>query len=215
MEDKSVNDEQTRNRGNSGRGPLKSDAQRKRSNLTLRIRDSTRAALEKRARENGRSLSEETEWLVEQALHSNNLLDQALDLTFGKQVSGLVLLLAVVVRNIEKRQGTFPKRHSRGRFTVFDDASLFDELPQAIVEILNALRPPDAKRKTFSVIESTSEAVTRNAPTKRPWTAGTRSLRLLLSAPEGSAVGEWAATVKRKLGSDIVRRIRIFIAHRQ
>jgi hypothetical protein len=85
--------------------PRKPDAERKRGSFAMRIRDEMKAALSRRAVENQRSISEEGEALLEQALQAPAVLDQAFDLTYGPQVSGLILLLARVIRDTGSSAG--------------------------------------------------------------------------------------------------------------
>jgi hypothetical protein len=67
-----------------GRGrPAMRPEDRKRNNITLRLRDSTRATLERVAEERGRSVSEEIEYRVEQSL---------LDPNFPPELTGLAEL---------------------------------------------------------------------------------------------------------------------------
>ena len=64
--------------------PPQPEGVRRRSNLTLRVRDETKAALERNAAANGRSLSEEAETLLDQALRSPQMLEQAFDLALDR-----------------------------------------------------------------------------------------------------------------------------------
>src|SRR5690349_5265821 len=72
---------------NRGRPPMPAES-RKRNNLTMRLRDETRAALEERAAANGRSLSEEIEVRLEQSF------DPALG---GARTAALLRSLAAIV----------------------------------------------------------------------------------------------------------------------
>src|SRR5580693_5464199 len=65
-----------------GRPPMRPE-DRKRHNLTLRLRDTTRAALERVAAQASRSVSEEIEYRVEQSL---------LDPVFPPELTGLAEL---------------------------------------------------------------------------------------------------------------------------
>jgi len=60
--------------------PPKSVEDRKRNNLTMRMRDATKEKLEREARANGRSLSEEAEARIEQSFHSDALRIEAANL---------------------------------------------------------------------------------------------------------------------------------------
>src|SRR6476646_6143607 len=82
--------------------PPQPEGVRRRSNLTLRIRDETKAALERNAADNGRSLSEEAETLLDQALRSPQLLEQAFDLALDRPGAGLLMALVRVIRDVAR-----------------------------------------------------------------------------------------------------------------
>jgi uncharacterized protein (DUF1778 family) len=51
-----------------------------RRNLTLRVHDRTRALLKEAAESNGRSVSEQVEYMIEQAFKEDRLLELVLDI---------------------------------------------------------------------------------------------------------------------------------------
>src|SRR3954453_22863082 len=88
--------------------PALPEKERRRSNLTLRIRGETRQALEVRAATNGRSLSEETEAIIEHALQGGRWLAEALDLAWGQETAALALLLGRVAHGVSVTSGAEP-----------------------------------------------------------------------------------------------------------
>jgi hypothetical protein len=121
--------------------PPKAAAERKRRILSMRMRDATMATLVQRAAANGRSLSEEAEALIENALQAGDLLDQVLDLSFGRQAAGLLLLLGSILRDTGNHAG-FMKTHTlAGASEWLDVPFAFDQAKQAVDAVFEALYP--------------------------------------------------------------------------
>jgi hypothetical protein len=121
--------------------PPKAAAERKRRILSMRMRDATMATLVQRAAANGRSLSEEAEALIEYALQAGDLLDQVLDLRFGRQAAGLLLLLGSILRDTGNHAG-FMKTHTlAGASEWLDVPFAFDQAKQAVDAVFEALYP--------------------------------------------------------------------------
>src|SRR4051812_29559407 len=89
-----------------GRGrPAAPEAERRRSNLSLRVRTETRSALEEAAAQNGRSLSEEAELRLDYTVRAEQGAEQLLDFAYGRPLSGLLLLMARVLREAGSNAG--------------------------------------------------------------------------------------------------------------
>src|SRR5690349_20882355 len=112
--------------------PALPENERRRSNLTLRIRHETRQALEVRAATNGRSLSEETEALIEHALQGGRWLAEALDLAWGPEAAALALLLGRIAHAVGTASGAQPW---------MTNAYAFSQVEKGIATALEALRP--------------------------------------------------------------------------
>jgi hypothetical protein len=165
---------------------------RRRSNLTLRIRDKTRATLEMNAAANKRSLSEEAETLLDQALHSSQLLEQAFDLAVGPAAAGLVLLLLRAMQ----QAGAEAEIAATGHFV--GDSWLeapypFDQVAGALDVIIETARPDgDASPPKATVGgRSLGRAVAR---------------RLLADVVAGRS--QWHAGIRARLGPQTVERIK-------
>jgi plasmid stability protein len=117
--------------------PAKPVLERKRNILSMRVRDDMRAELARRAAAHQRSVSEEAEAILESVLQSGTLLDQALVLAFGSQITGLALLLARVARETRVRL-SFAKRPP---VEPLSEAFIFDQMVRAITRALEAIRP--------------------------------------------------------------------------
>jgi hypothetical protein len=121
--------------------PPKAAAERKRRILSMRMRDATMATLVQRAAANGRSLSEEAEALIEYALQAGDLLDQVLDLSFGRQAAGLLLLLGSILRDTGNHAGFMKTRTLAGASEWLDVPYAYDQVRQAIDAVFEALCP--------------------------------------------------------------------------
>lgn len=113
--------------------PAKSPAGPKRANLKLRIHQNTRAALEQRAAQNGRSLSEEAEALIEQAMQSLDVFMQGLDFAVGEDSAALALLIGRIANSVGA--------NAKQRSSWLTDPYAFDQVVQGITAALEALRP--------------------------------------------------------------------------
>ena len=107
----------------------------------MRMRDATMATLVQRAAANGRSLSEEAEALIEYALQAGDLLDQVLDLRFGRQAAGLLLLLGSILRDTGNHAGFMKTRTLAGASEWLDVPFAFDQAKQAVDAVFEALYP--------------------------------------------------------------------------
>jgi hypothetical protein len=65
----------------------------------MRLRDDTKAALEREAARNQRSLSEEVEARIERSLAGNAVLEEAWELAYGRQGRDVMRLVGHVIRH--------------------------------------------------------------------------------------------------------------------
>src|SRR5215475_8042106 len=79
--------------------PSAPDAIRRRRMIGLRIREETRAILERDAARSGRSLSQEVEHRIEQTYERRELLREVLEARFGSHIAGYVLLFGLAMRD--------------------------------------------------------------------------------------------------------------------
>src|SRR5690242_19460082 len=112
---------------------------RPRGNVTVRIRDDVRAALQKEADARGRSLSEEIEHRLERSLLDQRLAIDALDLIYGPRLNDVLLTLGKVMKRVTEYQPFY----LLGELTDwFDNPWKFDQLVKAVSIFLERLRPP-------------------------------------------------------------------------
>ena len=115
-----------------GRPPIE-PSQRKRNNVTVRVRDETKGQLAAAAVLNGRSLSEEIEARIEESFLSETAMRKRLEVEFGSAHSyALAKVIAFVATEIEET--------TNARW--FDDRHTFDQLGIAIQTVLKRIETP-------------------------------------------------------------------------
>jgi hypothetical protein len=172
--------------------PALPENERRRSNLTLRIRDEARQTLGARAASNGRSLSEEFETLIEHALLGNRVLGEALDLAFGSQGAVLALLLGGVAHSIGTNSGARPW---------ITHPYAFSQVAKGIEKVLEALRPPGAV--TLPQVTGKFAGLSLVGTPERAAVLGeSMAHSALLTVAEESALrdqGDWTKLVRQRL----------------
>lgn len=182
--------------------PPKAAAERKRGVLSMRVRDEMRAELSRLAAAHQRSISEEAEFLLETALRSPGLLDEALDLAFGRQLSGLVLLLARLAHGVADWRAISPDPLSRGTAlgrpgsSALNDPYFFDQIAKAITRVFDVLRPAGEIEEPPFVVHLRACGHGENI--------GNLLANGMLAVV---ACDAGAAPIRDRLGSDVVRRI--------
>jgi hypothetical protein len=119
--------------------------ERKRTNLTMRLRDALRAKLVAKAQENQRSLSEEVEFRLEQSFDRQDLVNDALELRYGRRIAGLLLLFGALSQEIlyEVREGDAAPNPeiNPGLGRWHESPYLYGQVAAAIEESLKRLQP--------------------------------------------------------------------------
>jgi hypothetical protein len=110
----------------------------KRIPLSMRITPSTRARLEAAAAENGRSITQEAEIRLDQSFGTQDLLDQVLELTFGRIDGDLVHVLGKILQTATSQANVLT--HAQ---CWCDDASAFKATETFIKTLFDGLRPKD------------------------------------------------------------------------
>lgn len=120
--------EQTKRR--PGRPPV----ERRRIQMAMRITPELRDELVARAERKGRSITQEMEMLLEQALSTQHLLDQVFDLSYGDpKVIGMLLVMGESMRDTLTALGAAPDW--------IDDPATFDQVARAAREVVEGFRP--------------------------------------------------------------------------
>lgn len=131
---------QTPPRRGRGRPPLPPEA-RRRANITLRVRDATKAKIEAAAGLNGRSASEEIEARVERSFEREQAGQEVLVAEFGPRLAGLIFAMGVAMRNAAATGTVAETGTYRGTRLLFDSPFVFDQAAQAALAVLEGLRP--------------------------------------------------------------------------
>jgi TraY domain len=199
-----------------GRPPLP-EGIRRRSNLTLRIRDETKAGLEKSATATGRSLSEEAETRLDRSIHSQSLLDEALVLAFGPRVVGLMLVIARVMRDVGQSAGFRATNTLDGASNWLDNAYALNQVTRAVQMVFETVRPGGE-------ISLPREAFMKGLPADLDLVSAYQNIGVgfagdLLAAvagdERGGDIGEWAKAMREKLGPELVQRIAASLLSRE
>jgi hypothetical protein len=118
----------------TGRPPL-APGEGKKYPLSIRSTRELKAALVKASQASGRSMAQEIEHRLEQSLDDQRHLADALELSFGRQAAGLMLLLGCVMKPLLSR------RPARGRVPGLSGHRAFAEMSDAINALLQLLDP--------------------------------------------------------------------------
>jgi hypothetical protein len=111
--------------------------------LSVRVSPDLRDQIEKAAQQSGRSLTQETEIRLQGSFAADHHLMDALDLAFGRQLAGLLTLLAHVMRQAGRSAGfrsTSPNT-LEGAENWMLNAYAFDQAMEAANAVLDAVRP--------------------------------------------------------------------------
>jgi hypothetical protein len=123
----------------------------KRFPLNMRTTFEVRTQLEAAAKASGRSLAQEAEYRIERTFLDQRSLCEALDLAYGAEPAGLLLVMGEVMKDAGRSAGAFATGSLHGAETWWDNAYAFDQAAQAATKILDAAKPDGApKPPTFS-----------------------------------------------------------------
>jgi hypothetical protein len=130
-------------KGASSRGgrPKKPVPAGTRTQIGIRVGADVKRLLDAAITESGRTQSQEAELRIDLTFRAQELLDQALEMTFGRQLAGLLLTLGRTI-SVTGRRGAFEATRS---FEEMDrwmaNPYAFNQVVEAVNEILTAFRP--------------------------------------------------------------------------
>lgn len=127
-----------------GRGrPPKPASARKRNNVTIRLRDDTKHALERDAATNQRSLSEEIESRIERSRIDQDYMAQMRQQLGGSASYALLMIIGRVMHEAGSHAAMFKGAKTAADVNAWSgNAYAFDQAARAAITVLNALRPP-------------------------------------------------------------------------
>jgi uncharacterized protein (DUF1778 family) len=109
--------------------------------LSVRVSPELRDQIEKAAQQSGRSLTQETEIRLQASFAADRHLMDALDLAFGRQLAGLLTLLAHVMRQAGRSAGFRSTNTLDGAEDWMLNAYASDQAIAAANTVLEAVRP--------------------------------------------------------------------------
>lgn len=125
--------------------PPKPAVERKRANITLRVRDHLRERLAEQAAAHQRSISEEAEARLERSFDRQDLLVESLTMAFGGNAAALLLLLGRAASDTGRIVG-WMANDGADAGTWLSSPQAFHEVEEAVQLVLSALRPPGELR---------------------------------------------------------------------
>jgi TraY domain len=125
--------------------PGKEPAAGERVGLSLRVTPETKRALDAAAAASGRSLSQEAEMRLERAFQDEQLLPQLLDLAYGRDTAGLLLLIGECLRDTAAHAAAFSGARLEPRPDWMSRPWVYRQAEDAIAALLAALEPPGTR----------------------------------------------------------------------
>ncbi len=112
-----------------------------RVSLGLKVTADLKNQLDSAARASGRTQSQEAEKRLEQSFRDQALLNQVLELTFGRHLGGLLLLIGRAMTDAGRHSAFLATRNLEDVENWLDNAYGYDQAVQAVHQVLEELRP--------------------------------------------------------------------------
>ncbi|MEQ9642504.1 MAG: hypothetical protein RIM84_20925 [Alphaproteobacteria bacterium] len=175
-----------------GRPPL-NPAERRRNNVTIRMRDALKDQLQADANANGRSLSEEIEVRLEASFGADDTA-----------VGGAIEIIARVMRETGQHAGFTVDRTLEGASEWYLDPFAFDQAAQGVHQVIEALRPPGKiVPPKFPKTPKGSDAPDLNGIYQTLGVGFANGAIRAIAHPDESSGGElqrWGVRIRAKLG---------------
>jgi hypothetical protein len=113
----------------------------KRFPLNMRTTFDVRRHLEESAKASGRSLAQEAEYRIERSFLDQKLMIEALELTYGRELSGILMMLGEAMMMTGRQAGFSATSTLEGSQNWFENGYAFQQAEQAAVAMLEAVRP--------------------------------------------------------------------------
>jgi hypothetical protein len=163
--------------------------------MSFRATPELKNRIEQEAAENGRSISQEIEMRLAQSFRDAGALDQALDMAFGPQLAGLLVLTGRAMRQISQYAEARDLLANRPH----DFATSITAARQVLINVAHAL---EDFASTNEVDNSWNEDAARTI---------VHGLFDMVKHPdplEGSPNRRWGLTQRERLGESLAARIR-------
>jgi hypothetical protein len=112
----------------------------KRYPLNMRTTFEVRQELEKAAAATGRSLAQEAEYRIQRTFENQRMLQEALDISFGSDISGLLMIIGDVMRATAQTV-SFAKDGDPSLEIWSEDPVVYDEVAKAVATVFAEHRP--------------------------------------------------------------------------
>jgi hypothetical protein len=112
----------------------------KRYPLNMRTTFEVRRELEQAAAATGRSLAQEAEYRIQRTFQNQKVLQEALDLSFGPQISGLLMIIGDVMR-ATAQTASFAKNGNPSLENWSEDPAVFDEVAKEVAVVFAMHHP--------------------------------------------------------------------------
>jgi len=101
-----------------------------------------RQHLEVAAAASGRSLAQEAEFRIERSFLDQRLMIEALELTYDRELAGILIVLGEVMKSAGQGAGFMATRTLEGSQNWWGNPYAFSQAIQAAVAVLDAMKPP-------------------------------------------------------------------------
>ena len=116
-----------------------------RAQVPLRIPETLRARIESSAKESSRSMNAEIVKRIERSFERQDLVEEVLEATYGRQLAGLLMILGRSMKDVGAHAGFVATRTVEGGTDWFEVPYAFDQAAQAAETIIEACRPDGEK----------------------------------------------------------------------
>jgi hypothetical protein len=130
--------------------PLKPAKAGERASLGLRVSGDLKHRIDQAAQRAGRTQGQEAELRLERSFHEQELLPQILDLAYGRRLAGMLMLLGREMRSCGLGSWILSTQDHLTGEGWFSDAYAYDQVVQAVNEILEQYRPSGDPNHTSS-----------------------------------------------------------------
>ena len=170
----------------------------KRIPLSMRITPQIRERLVAGAEINGRSITQEAEFRLEQSFGQQSLFDEVLDLAYGPRVAAFLRLIGRILTDTGPHAAYKKTGKLETAINWISDAFAFDQAEKAVLLALEAFRPNGDKTPPPQPDEASrlGEMMARGV------------LIALKDRDCGGEIGEWARPIRERLG-EIVEQIKV------
>lgn len=111
------------------------------ADIKIRMREPLRAAIEGAAKENSQSMNAEMVHRLERSFADQRAMMDALDLAYGRELTGLITALAEVMKAVGSGAALLTTLSPEESRNWWNNPFAYDQAVRAVNEILEALRP--------------------------------------------------------------------------